>query len=132
MKKIITLSVVCLVSGQLFAQTNDTKAQAADVQTKLQIEKQSQKAASVMSLPQAAASLKPATGKAAVATTLATPVSNQTVVATPATKAYATAAAKTAIKPVASNTNAAADAKLAQPSAEAISATPVVLPVKEN
>ncbi len=51
MKKIITLSIVCLVSGQLFAQS-DAKAQPAAAQTKSQIDVQKQKEVSAMSLPQ--------------------------------------------------------------------------------
>ena len=52
MKKIITLSIVCLASGQLFAQA--AKAQPADTKTKQQIEAQKQKELAPMSLKQAA------------------------------------------------------------------------------
>ena len=52
MKKIITLSIVCLVSGQLFAQAK--AATSSDVTaTKTQIEAQKQKKMSSMSLKQA-------------------------------------------------------------------------------
>ena len=53
MKKIITLSIVCLASGQLFAQTSSAKAQPAEAKTKTQIEAQKQKETSSMSLKQA-------------------------------------------------------------------------------
>ena len=51
MKKIVTLSIVCLVSGHLFAQNSDAKSAVAP--TKAQVEAQKQKETSSLSLKQA-------------------------------------------------------------------------------
>ena len=116
MKKIITLSIVCLVSGQLFAQAG--KAQTTEAKSK--IEAQKQKEVSSMSLQQAVdANALPGIATAAVAP--ATPALKQNAVVTPAAKqnVVVTPAAKASVTPK-------ADALQAENAVEAAKAVPVL------
>ena len=80
MKKIVTLSIVCLVSGHLFAQNSDAKSAVAP--TKAQVEAQKQKETSSLSLKQAIdQKIVPATQATTVAPIVATALTTDAVTA---------------------------------------------------